>query len=305
MIEQRSYRFFLGIALSLHVLIAIFLMWDQTAEQPALEISSSAEVSHASPPPQAIQAVSVDAKDVAAVVNRLKSERAEAALAESNRQKALAMQAETARKKRLEEQKRVARLKAEANKLALAQKKQLEEEKKRLQQLAKQQEVEKQQLQALQEKQRQLQKQKEQEEKSLAALQAKKLEEQVLQRQQAAAEAARQKTLDDAAKNAKNAKIAGVVDRYKALIIHSISQQWILPDHVDSRLSSQFRIRLAPNGTVLEVSLVRSSGNSVLDRSAQAAIYKASPLPVPNDPEMFNLFRDISLTVRPENVQQF
>lgn len=52
-----------------------------------------------------------------------------------------------------------------------------------------------------------------------------------------------------------------------------------------------------------EVTLTRSSGDPLLDRSAQTAIYKASPLPVPTDSETFNLFRDISLTVRPEQVR--
>lgn len=87
------------------------------------------------------------------------------------------------------------------------------------------------------------------------------------------------------------------------MIVNAIGRQWILPENVDSSLSSQFRIRLAPDGAVLEVSLMRSSGDAVLDRSAQTAIYKASPLPVPSDPDTFNLFRDISLTVRPENVR--
>ena len=40
----------------------------------------------------------------------------------------------------------------------------------------------------------------------------------------------------------KNAQIAGVVDKYKALIINAISRQWILPDNVNNSLSSQFRI---------------------------------------------------------------
>ena len=101
----------------------------------------------------------------------------------------------------------------------------------------------------------------------------------------------------------KNALTAGEVDKYKALIIGAISRQWILPENADSKMSSQFRIRLAPNGIVLEVSLTRSSGDPILDRSAQSAIYKASPLPVPSDPDTFNLFRDISLTVRPENAR--
>ena len=99
------------------------------------------------------------------------------------------------------------------------------------------------------------------------------------------------------------AKLAGEINKYKAMIINAISQQWILPDKVNHNLSSQFNIRLAPDGAVLEVNLIRSSGDSVLDRSAQTAIYKASPLPVPHDPKVFNLFREISLTVRPENIR--
>ena len=97
--------------------------------------------------------------------------------------------------------------------------------------------------------------------------------------------------------------MSGEVDKYKALIIDSISRQWILPENANGNLSSQFRIRLAPNGAVLDVNLTRSSGDAILDRSAQSAIYKASPLPVPSDPATFNLFRDISLTVRPENAR--
>lgn len=97
--------------------------------------------------------------------------------------------------------------------------------------------------------------------------------------------------------------MAGEVDKYKAMIVNAIGRHWILPENIDNGLSSQFRIRLAPDGAVIDVTLTRSSGDPILDRSAQTAIFKASPLPVPSDPETFNLFRDISLTVRPENVR--
>ena len=102
---------------------------------------------------------------------------------------------------------------------------------------------------------------------------------------------------------AEQARLAGEVDKYKALIVNAIGRNWILPENVDSTLSSKFRIRLAPDGMVLEVTLIRSSGDSLLDRSAQTAIYKASPLPVPADSRTFNMFRDISLTVRPEQIR--
>ena len=314
--QERSYQIFFCIAISFHLLLAVFLLWDSSNERPAMTLEakneSPAVTIQGVAPEQVIQAVAVDSHEVIEAVNQLKAEREQAALVEANRQKSLAMQAESARRKRLEEQQRLVRLKAEAAKLALAQKKKLEEEKQHMQELAKQQEIQKKELQALQDKQREIKKQQEHEEQNLAALRAKKADDALKEKQIKEAEAARalekqqqeqlaMKTAEDAAKRV---RVAGVVDRYKTLITHAISQQWILPDHANNRLSSQFRIRLAPNGTVLEVSLIRSSGDPILDRSAQSAIYKASPLPVPSDPEMFNLFRDISLTVRPENAQQ-
>ena len=107
-----------------------------------------------------------------------------------------------------------------------------------------------------------------------------------------------------ARQNAENqARIAGEVDKYKALIVNAIGDKWILPEKVDSSLSCQFRIRLAPDGMVLDVTITRRSGDPLLDRSAENAIRKASPLPVPTDAETFNMFRDISLTVRPEQAR--
>lgn len=318
MIHERSYQTFFFIAIFFHLSLAIFLLWDHTSERAVMTFEAkneAAPVATPGPAPeqQAIQAVTVDSHEVMEAMNQLKAERAQAAKVEANRQKALAMQAESARRQRIEEQQRVARLKEEAAKLAIIQKKKLEEEKQRMQQLAKQQEIQKKELQALEEKQREVKKQREQEEKTLSALHNKKIEDELKAAQAKAAAAQAQAQAEALEKQqqaqamrasedaAKRARVAGVVDRYKALITHAISQQWILPDRVDNRLSSQFRIRLAPNGTVLEVSLIRSSGDPILDRSAQSAIYKASPLPVPTDPDMFNLFRDISLTVRPEN----
>jgi colicin import membrane protein len=37
-----------------------------------------------------------------------------------------------------------------------------------------------------------------------------------------------------------------------------------------------------------------------LDRSARAAVFKASPLPVPKEPDAFEAFRQFILKVKPE-----
>ena len=92
------------------------------------------------------------------------------------------------------------------------------------------------------------------------------------------------------------------IDKYKAQILNAIAQNWLIPDNSNPNLSAILSIELAPGGVVLNVALIKSSGNPALDRSAMAAVYKSSPLPVPTDTTAFNNFRQFNLTVRPENV---
>lgn len=317
MIESRSYRNAFIAAVVLHVSIAIMLLIESSTDHPVVtaaartEASPSLPIATIAPQEQAIKAVSVDSQDVKNTVARLKEERARQQRAEESRQQKLTQQAESARKQRVEEQQRLEKLKSESAKLAIAHKKQVEDEQRRLKQLAQQKVEEEKHLADMKKQNMQMQKQQQLEADKLAELKKNKAAElaRVEQAKQAKANddlANKQKAAvaAQAALDAqKNALTAGEVDKYKALIIGAISRQWILPDNADSKLSSQFRIRLAPNGIVLEVSLTRSSGDPILDRSAQSAIYKASPLPVPSDPDAFNVFRDISLTVRPQNAR--
>ena len=98
------------------------------------------------------------------------------------------------------------------------------------------------------------------------------------------------------------AKMKGKVDKYKALILQVISQHWRVPPNINKKLSAELMIRLAPGGTVLDVQLIKSSGDDALDRSARAAIFKASPLPVPSNLDEFSPFRQFVLKVKPENI---
>lgn len=332
MSSEQNYAKACLLAIFLHSCLALALLLEPANQRPVMEAANS-QVSpvlpvnlEAQPQEQMVKAVSVDNQEVMETVNRLKQERNNQLKAEQARQNALMQQADMARKQRLEEQQQLAKLKEETEKIAIARKKQIEEETRRLQELALQKQQEVKRLEALKTKQRLLEKQQEEAKKQAAlkkkqalekaALENAKMEkikaekakaEELARLAKANAELAEQKrqaAIQQAALDAaKKAQMAGVVDKYKAMIVNAISQRWILPEQVEPGLSSQFRIRLAPGGEVLDVNLTRSSGDPILDRSAQTAIYKASPLPVPNDPEMFNLFRDISLTVRPENVR--
>lgn len=320
MISNPSYRKAFFAALGLHLFLIVMLLTDNSSQRPVLtaETQNTPGVDQpiaVTPQTEVVKAVSVDNKQVMETVNRLKQEREQQKKAEINRQNELKRQAEAARQQRIKEQQQLARLKEEANKIAIARKKQAEEEKKRLKKLEEQKALEAKRIEDLKKQKEELVKQQQLEAKKLADLNKKKMAEKAQAEKEKAelarVEAERKKQAEaaaakqaQAAKNAeRQARIAGEVDKYKALIVNAIGRNWILPENVDSSLSSQFRIRLAPDGMVLEVTLTRSSGDPLLDRSAQTAIYKASPLPVPADAETFNLFRDISLTVRPEQVR--
>lgn len=94
----------------------------------------------------------------------------------------------------------------------------------------------------------------------------------------------------------------GEVNKYKALILQAMSEKWIIPTLAKKHLTTELMIRVAPGGMVLDVQVTKSSGDPSLDSSARAAVLKASPLPVPSDPNDFNAFRQFVLKAKPENV---
>jgi colicin import membrane protein len=92
------------------------------------------------------------------------------------------------------------------------------------------------------------------------------------------------------------------IEKYKALILNAIATKWIIPDGVDKDEHCELLVNIGPGGVVLNVQLLTSSGNAVLDRSATTAVVKASPLPVPDDAALFDNFRVLKLIVRPEGI---
>jgi len=126
-------------------------------------------------------------------------------------------------------------------------------------------------------------------EKEMKEIKAKSLQQQMLQEQKRLASVMTQQT-------------RGIVDKYKALILQTISQHWIIPNNIDKHLTAELLIHVAPGGLVLDVQLIKSSGDAALDRSARAAVFKASPLPVPTNSEAFESFKQFVLKVKPENV---
>ena len=133
------------------------------------------------------------------------------------------------------------------------------------------------------------------------ATQAKALQQKILQQQLAS----EQRNLQKAAEEQRQAmQLQGALDEYKSQIIAAISQYWIVPPETQANIYCRLLIHLAPTGMVLKVDMLHSSGDPVLDRSAREAVLKASPLPVPKEARLFDSFRELRLSFRPEGVVQ-
>lgn len=126
-------------------------------------------------------------------------------------------------------------------------------------------------------------------EKEIKQMAAKSLQQDMLQEQKKMA-------------GARTQQVQGEVNKYKALVLQAISQNWLIPPSVNKNLFAELMIRVAPGGMVLDVQVTKSSGDPSLDNSARAAVFKASPLPVPKDSNAFEPFRQFVLRVRPKDI---
>ncbi|TAM43834.1 MAG: cell envelope integrity protein TolA [Gammaproteobacteria bacterium] len=135
------------------------------------------------------------------------------------------------------------------------------------------------------------------EKKKAAALEKKRAEEQ----RKREAETALQSEVAAEEKRRADARAQGEVERYKGLIRQKVSRHWNKPAGAAKGLQCTVRVRLVPGGEVLAAEVARSSGDAAFDRSVVNAVYKATPLPVPQEPKVFEYFREIEFVFSPES----
>ncbi|PHS24488.1 MAG: protein TolA [Methylophaga sp.] len=109
-----------------------------------------------------------------------------------------------------------------------------------------------------------------------------------------------QDSLDAEAREQETMRINGVVDKHVSIIRQRVKRYWIKPSSAERGLQSTLQVSLLPSGEVKVVKVVKSSGNILFDRSAENAVYKASPLPVPTDPKALAKFKQFSFNFKPE-----
>jgi colicin import membrane protein len=95
-------------------------------------------------------------------------------------------------------------------------------------------------------------------------------------------------------------RAARLIDEAQERIRDRIRSYLRLPQNLVGNPEAMFRVILLPNGEVLRATLLRGSGQPSYDDEVERAILKASPLPLPSDPDARAAFRDgLILKFRP------
>ena len=270
----------LGAAVGIHLLLLLVMFFGVNWTDDAKPL----------PATPVVQATVVDQAALDKEVKKLKA-------AEDKKRK----QKEAAEKKKKAEAKRKAeaeRKAAEKKKQEAAKKKRLAKEKKKKAAAEKKRLAEEKKQKAAAEKQRKA----EEAAKKAAAEKKRQAEEAALKK----AEAEKKKAEAAARQLELEAQYQAEQDlTEKQLIMAAIQQKvdrnWLRPPGTSQNLSCEVRVRLGANGSVLLVSIIKSSGDVGFDRSVESAVSKADPLPMPTSPRLVSQFRDIRFVFKPSS----
>ncbi|ARN75086.1 energy transducer TonB [Oceanicoccus sagamiensis] len=97
-----------------------------------------------------------------------------------------------------------------------------------------------------------------------------------------------------------------LANSYIALITDRIQRNWDRPPSARNSMEAELVLRMVPTGEVVSVDIVRSSGNSAFDRSAETAVLKAERFPeVQKLPARVfeQYFRRLRLKFKPEDLR--
>ena len=276
------------LSLILHLVVGVLLIFSfEFTPQPKNQVRKDVNI---------VKAVAVDKKQVELELERIRKIEEEKHKKEKQRLDELEKKAKDLEQKR----------KAEEKKLADTKKKKTAEEKKRKTEQAR--------VAKLEKEKKELEDNRKLEEKRLkeAKGKAEKLKAEEKARQQKIKEEKkiaerklREKELADAMNaeedELQKQKDQELINKIAARMVRSIGNEFNktgLPEGLECVL----RVRLIPGGEVIDVSIVKSSGNEIFDRRAESATRKASPLPVPDDLIIFERhFRDNTITFKPTN----
>ena len=219
---------------------------------------------------QVLQAVAVDERQVQAEMNKIRAR-------EEHKQ-----QAEQDRVRKVEE-----KVQQEQNRLS-----QLETQRKQEAERRKKAEIER-----VKAEQQQIEAQRLAEE---SGREAKKMMEK--QRKLEEAEERRKKIAEDAKRAEKQhaQEMEKQNRQYIGLIQARVKSKWVMPLNWKKGARCEVAVRLIPGGDVVSVSITKSCGDALSDKSVENAVRLAAPLPVPSDPQAMAQFRNFTFTFTDE-----
>ncbi|MBW1895087.1 MAG: cell envelope integrity protein TolA [Deltaproteobacteria bacterium] len=98
---------------------------------------------------------------------------------------------------------------------------------------------------------------------------------------------------------ARAARAGQAMSKYVPRIQQKVETNWNYPPRGPEGCNPTVRVNLAPDGKVLSARIVKSSGDSFCDRSVEQAFMRASPIPIPLDPDLYSEFKVIDFPFRP------
>ena len=275
----------LGAAVGIHLLLLLVMFFGVNWTDDAKPL----------PATPVVQATVVDQAALDKEVKKLKA-------AEDKKRKAEEKKLADLKKKREKEQRRIKELEKKRKQKEAAEKKRKADAKRKAAEKKKQEAAKKKRLA-------------EEKKKKVAAEKKRKAEEAAkkaaAEKKRQAAEAARKKAEAEKKKAEAAARQLELEAQYQAeqdltekqLIMAAIQQKvdrnWLRPPGTPQNLSCEVRVRLGANGSVLLVSIIKSSGDVGFDRSVESAVSKADPLPMPTSPRLVSQFRDIRFVFKP------
>ena len=94
------------------------------------------------------------------------------------------------------------------------------------------------------------------------------------------------------------AQNSGEMDKYIALIQQKVERNWVPPASAQVGLECEVAVVQLPNGDVVDARTVRCNGDAAVQRSIEAAVRRASPLPIPDNRALFE--RNLRFIFKPE-----
>lgn len=101
------------------------------------------------------------------------------------------------------------------------------------------------------------------------------------------------------ARRAAAARAASLSAQWASAIQARVQRAWIRPSSAQAGLDCRVAVTQAAGGTVIRAEVKECNGDEAVRQSLEAAVFRASPLPPPPDPSLFE--RNIELRFRPND----